>query len=1499
MEKVDTETLRSAASKWSLNGDRHLLDLLQNIHQKIMTKCTETNARMDELVDSLDTANVDLQNVNNKFMALSNNQFVESRVYDDDIDTIQTETAAVKEPETQANQDDELDLIKQSLLIIEAMHEQVQILDSDSSDDDDDDGRLILKPKDMYHHRPLPYIIGSQMWRKKWHAGLVVEDSDTDSAGSKPQPGEEYSDSEPEVTDIQTDKQHKDVTISSSNTSVEVITNIQTKPDVPRPCRPADVAAELARRLGGDIPPPPSIPVDLPPTTGKVYRAEQTTRATIFSNEPPPLDQCESEDSEEDIFAELHKNSYTHNDRVSSSNVVDELFGNSPGVEKVVSNTNDKRPIFDDESEPELFNEKPKEKTPEPKEEGFKKPIGGISLFGSNKDSNSIGAAILKRNQRKSSSDEEIPETQPEPKPVQNKNIIDDLFVKPKVKKPIINKNKYVKKEIKVQTEEKFEKKDLFSDDLFDDIDDIFTSKVIIKKPESKSIFDDISKENKEVKSIFDDDDDLFSDVKVTENVKPEPKKDTVKKNADTNKDILNDDLFSDNVPTENIKTIETNSISKSNKPKSIFDDDSDDDLFKNNTEIIKTTNVKANNTIKENNIKTDVKKNSIFDDDSDDELFLTNSLSVKSNADVTNQNSNLFNDEKVREVKSKTDSSKNEAKIKDNYIPNEITKRRIFDDDSEEELFSGNKQETNKDLQENDVNIKVNENSKEEDLKVKDDIKAPVDTITNSTQDANIPEILEIDNNESINKTVEKTETQNTPLDKNDKLNLNKNLTQITSPNVFDDDEIDDLFTNNTKQTNNDDEYKVDVASSINIVKSDATQDTTIGNKEISSNVQEDHIFDNPQPPLPDKSSHIESNIVKEPSKSNEDLKEAVKDETNSKSDLKETKVIEDKTDTFSDILTTDDIFATDKKEIEKPESTIFTDIFNDMPPEFEKPKEPKKSKNVNALFDDDSDDETFFKKSDVITEDIPSPSYDANERFSIFHDEPPAMDVDFIPKPVKLTKNTDENITNAELTKSLDTEETNDFDDFNSQDIFQQKEVKTDKNDFVPVNTESVKIQTQPENNLKAIDESNKVANESSLEDSIRSTNAMITEKINKMQNDQKLENADVKPNKNIGKLKPINLNINVNTLLPGASPKKSKSIQIVDDTLTSKSENTEVTKVKTVNFEDVKEPEILIKSSQEKPKIEVVDGLVSSKLENTEKLTKEVKTVNFEDEKESEILNNKISKERAKIQVKRRPSTRRARIEAARKSGIDFGNTVDSTDNASSIDEPKTRLTDEKESNVDTDMKVSPDKENTQTDVKHNTDNKLISDVTNNKNTTDTLQRNTDDNYSKPKVTSKVVYILNDEDIFSDVNKNPDEKPQNHENKSNNPIQTTEKTSATDKKFDDNHNPNTDKKASIFDSSDSDSELFGGKKVTVKKNKLFDSDSDEDLFSGSSKKEKLKEDIKPKGNLFGDESDDELFTTKVRKQEEKVPRRESTSKTSEPVFEDPLSMLTQDDE
>lgn len=38
----------------------------------------------------------------------------------------------------------------------------------------------ILKPKDIYSHRPLPPIIGSEEWYQKWHLDIPSSDSDTD-----------------------------------------------------------------------------------------------------------------------------------------------------------------------------------------------------------------------------------------------------------------------------------------------------------------------------------------------------------------------------------------------------------------------------------------------------------------------------------------------------------------------------------------------------------------------------------------------------------------------------------------------------------------------------------------------------------------------------------------------------------------------------------------------------------------------------------------------------------------------------------------------------------------------------------------------------------------------------------------------------------------------------------------------------------------------------------------------------------------------------------------------------------------------------------------------------------------------------------------------------------------------------------------------------------------------------------------------------------------------
>lgn len=52
----------------------------------------------------------------------------------------------------------------------------------------------VLRPKDPYLNRPLPYVIGTEEWHKKWHVGLLESSSESETE----QLSEKFSDSDSE-----------------------------------------------------------------------------------------------------------------------------------------------------------------------------------------------------------------------------------------------------------------------------------------------------------------------------------------------------------------------------------------------------------------------------------------------------------------------------------------------------------------------------------------------------------------------------------------------------------------------------------------------------------------------------------------------------------------------------------------------------------------------------------------------------------------------------------------------------------------------------------------------------------------------------------------------------------------------------------------------------------------------------------------------------------------------------------------------------------------------------------------------------------------------------------------------------------------------------------------------------------------------------------------------------------------------------------------------------
>ncbi|XP_026739648.1 WASH complex subunit 2C isoform X2 [Trichoplusia ni] len=1501
------------------------------VDTRLLSKCHDTNSQLEKMATALNDASVRLQNVNNQFMALSSSQFIESRVYDDD-DVVTTDPAVKESPPPSVT--DELSSLKRGVWALEGAHEALAILhDSDTDTDSADEmpARLVLKPRDMYADRPLPYIIGSQPWKNKWHAGLLLEDSDSDSSTSKVAPdSEQYSHSEREDSPSR-------VHVADTHTTIsEASSELPSEPgSLPKPS-PADVATEIARRLGGKEPAKvdqePVYEEPAKPTIKKLYRPQDPVVSTVFPESPPPLSRSASGDStSSDIFADLHRPAYSKpqdNDlfhfRDDEPDDEGDIFSDfaKPSSDQVKpTSLFDAGPtpnMFKSERQPEAANQN----TETQAEKGVKKPVGGISLFGKN-DTESIGAAILKRNQRKpstsgeeSGSDFKTEGTQPSEKNKTEKDIFDDLFARSepkKIAKDKINIVKDVQKEIVKKNEMKKvkndnvgkEKIDLFNDNLFDDIDDIFTTNVV-KMPTNNT------------KSIFDDDDDLFAEIAAPKVIKNEASSSNKKREALFDSE---DELFSENVSKNVEKPVKTEkSIVKENSKlrepnNSLFDEN--DDLFNDvkSTNQLRDTKIMTIHDTKVVNTEYEIKKDkattfkstSLFGDDDEDDDHIFSETKVKSTVKIHDDENKKSNSD---EVKNKIDN-----KINNNTINESVTKNPNLVENLVNNTNLPKTTEESPFKISGLLNKMMEASSSDDDLSDEnfgDQSESPKDDkIQNINQQSIFDNDLDIDMFKERN-NVEKGKDMSENL-KGEKIVKDPYKNAIES-----------AAKDNVKDATKDNLKDIKTTTPKDILKD--TKATTAKDDIINAteNLGKDNIRDMKANTATEALKNItEKDLLKDTTSSVEDIKG-----TTEKDNLKGEKEINDTKEnlddfTFNDILNIAQKDIKDSEPIEdgifkKPKTqtgnneiiptsvtaNIFSEILSE-PPIFEKPKEPKKSKNVNALFDDDSDDESlFFKKDDVISDEKPPDFKPAQDRlFGIFTDEPP--DDDFkaghldddifstLPKP----KIPQQNLPNSTTVKNVETTIPNN--NFNIGDVLLNLPETTIEPPKLPISTSEVpenkipiheKLDSTIENlgtvlldtdeKIDSVSEANLFESKKDkipfqkgnpVEDMIKDTDDIFQDKskiIVKKElkpEDLKSEEKDLTEKsepKKVGKLK-VGLNINVNALLPGASPKKTKINDQTDGQAQSQTQNLD----KKVEKQDLDLP----------------------------------RSVSFDGNPDSEVLDNKLSKERPRIQVKRRPSTRRARKEAVRKSGIDFGD--DSTDNSSSIDDAPKHTKNQPE---------IPKSENLdQIDGKNSESSNQIEDLDNKPIQTETQaeiqvetpkQDEIKPTYSRD-IKSKVVYILNDEDIFDSPVEKSDPNPDKSENINSN-VDLNPGVSTLGQVYD--KTDKTEPKSSLFDDDDDDDEMFKGK--TVKKQTIFDSDSDEELFGSKKEKVKVKEvkkDIKVKGNLFGDEDDDDddLFGVKTKKVVEIKPQSsrstvKETPKSSAPVFEDPLSMFGDDD-
>nr|XP_031538246.1 WASH complex subunit 2C-like isoform X16 [Vicugna pacos] len=275
------EEIRRSSQSWSLAADAGLLQFLQEFSQQTISRTHEIKKQVDGLIRETKATDCRLHNVFNDFLMLSNTQFIENRVYDEEVEEPVLKAETEKPEQEKTREQKEVDLIPK---VQEAVNYGLQVLDSafeqldikaGNSDSEEDDANerveLILEPKDLYIDRPLPYLIGSKLFMEQEDVGLGELSSEEGSVGSdhgsiadsEEENEEEESDEDfanhsdndqnqhtAQLSDEEEDDDGCDI-FADSEKEEEDIDDIEGN-SRPKRGRPTSFADELAARIKGD-----------------------------------------------------------------------------------------------------------------------------------------------------------------------------------------------------------------------------------------------------------------------------------------------------------------------------------------------------------------------------------------------------------------------------------------------------------------------------------------------------------------------------------------------------------------------------------------------------------------------------------------------------------------------------------------------------------------------------------------------------------------------------------------------------------------------------------------------------------------------------------------------------------------------------------------------------------------------------------------------------------------------------------------------------------------------------------------------------------------------------------------------------------------------------------------------------------------------------------------------------------------------------------------------
>uniref|UniRef100_A0A1A7X315 Family with sequence similarity 21, member C n=1 Tax=Iconisemion striatum TaxID=60296 RepID=A0A1A7X315_9TELE len=619
------EEIRQHSANWSLAADSGLFLFLQDFSQRMLSKTHEIEKQLDSLICDTKATDSRLHSVFNDFLMLSNTQFIENRVYDEEVEeTIPKADALEKQPEPQkekTREQKEAELIPKmqeavnyGLKVLESAFEHLDIKAGNSDSEDEDISErveLILEPKDLYVDRPLPSLIGSRSFMEQDDVGLGDLSSDEVSVDSD---RDSVIDSEDDKEAVHSDEDsyqeepegHNNVKKKSSVISYDEEdeddeeeedsdlfgSDKEDDNDDSKNTGPSSFADELAARIKGET-----------------FHRPDGDRASLASKkkskgrkEPKPTNPQAAEEDSDDMF--------------KPPKMDDEDFSPFGGTSGLFSGG---KGLFDDDDEGDLFSEAPKTaskenkstnesmksvaQTPESNKTIKKIPAGAVSIL---PDNNLFSSGVESDSEQRKENGAPAVKTDVAPKQVSpgaggagggglfdDDEEDDDFFSGKSLKKPdsIVQEKSKAKRPIDLFDDEDDEDGDIFSSKYSTPTSTQSQREVVVEKekpPERKMPPGAISTFGPATKS-------LLSEGLKKRQLSTSEESDKSDKNASVGKaSAVQTDkhqtrgLFSDDeepqlfptIPKSQLKPEPTSHGKTDKSPLSIFDDEEEEDLF-------------------------------------------------------------------------------------------------------------------------------------------------------------------------------------------------------------------------------------------------------------------------------------------------------------------------------------------------------------------------------------------------------------------------------------------------------------------------------------------------------------------------------------------------------------------------------------------------------------------------------------------------------------------------------------------------------------------------------------------------------------------------------------------------------------------------------------------------------------------------------------------------------------------------------------------------------